>query len=336
MQIGLIAAAIAATSTAPAPAPAPETWFTVLRDLEENETLLREAAPAEAPNGWITPADFPANMAPTEHFWTSLRVEIGADGRIVRCTPEEAGPVAAIACAKLRARGKFVAALDRNGRPVADTLDIRFVYAPTIVPTVPPAPPSPSGVHWDLMNAQSSLEMVEEPAWGKFVASAPKRSDEVAVSIARYGGAKPVIGCQVVARSSDRALDTATCDALKTARYGETADSYASLTLLVRWQGDRATIERPQRTDGIDLVFDRFAAEQSVAVLPEGAKRGGARLLFAADGKSVKCKIWRTTGIDSADLAACRKLEAIGYTRAIDIYNRPRTAEQWIVIGRGS
>jgi hypothetical protein len=282
------------------------------------------------------PGRHSGERGPDQAFLGQLACGDRPDGRIVRCTAEEAGPVAVIACAKLRERGTVVGALDRTGKPVADTLDIRFVYSPTMVPRIPPAPPMPSGVPWDLMRVKSSLEMVEEPAWGKFVPSAPRRNDEVAVSLSRYVRDKPVIGCQVVARSSDPALDTATCDALKTARYGETANSYSSSTLLVRWQGDRAVIEKPRRTNGIDLVFDRFAAEQSVAALPEGAKRGGARLIFAADGKSVKCKIWRTTGIDSADLTACRKLETFRYTPAIDIYDRPRAAEQWIVIGQGS
>jgi hypothetical protein len=335
MPAGLIAAAVAGTAAVPPP----EAWFTPVVGFEENAALLREAATDGSPRGWITAADIPADAAPGAGSLISLhfRLEIGADGTLTHCTPETPGALADIACAKLRERGKFVAALDRQGRPAADTLHIALVYAAAPAPPAPPAPPMPSGIPNGLMFVPANpLVIAREPEWGKFLPRDRSRQTEVAVSIFRY----PVrgvrqISCYALAPSNDRTVDDATCQALKSAQYRDVPDGFGSMTALVIWKGNRARIEKPHRARGTDLVFDRAAAEQMVAALPAGPRPGRARLTFAANGKSVRCKVTVSTGSDAADLAACRQLETIRYKPAIDIYDRSRDGTQSIAIGTG-
>lgn len=338
MQTGLVAGAIAAIFAAASSSAAPSSavWFTSAASLDENEALMREAAPEGAMWEWIGLADIPANAVPASESRSSisLQVEISALGKMTGCTAKQAALLAEIACAKLRERGRFVVALDRTGRPAADTLVMDLVYEPKLVPVVVPAPPEPPAVDPALMTALSSLAMVGEPAWGNFVPQDRGRRGDVTVLVFLFrNGADPKIDCSIIAGAPDPALDTATCAALKAAEYGETAKSYSASTLLVRWNGNTARIEKPRRVRGASFAFDREAARQAVATLPEGATPGTARLTFTGSGKAVKCKITRSTGIDSADLAACRKLEAIRYTPAIDIFDRPLDAVKWMPIG---
>ncbi len=335
MPVELIAAALA---VAPQGEIVESASFSLIVGSNENPALVREAAPVGSMRDWISIADIPVDSIPKLKWrFLRLRVEVGTDGAVTDCVAESREPLTDIACAKLRERGQFIPALDREGHAVPDaiylTLDVgsgRHIVGPP----APPPPPMPSGIHYNLMRASSGLRIEAQPEWKAFVPHDGRRNAEVALGLYRYtykGETK--LSCYAVASSGDKSLDDSTCAGLQTARYGSENEDFKSATIMVRWKGDVAQIVLPSRDHGSAVEFDRSAAEKSVATLPGVTKKGFARLTFPADGQRVRCKIVRTTGLDAADLTACRKLEKIRFEPATDIYERRREGVEMIPIG---
>jgi TonB family protein len=90
--------------------------------------------------------DYPAAaLRAEEEGAVGFRLDIGKDGRVAGCTVTGSSGSSALdstTCALLTARARFSPALDRKGRPVADSFSGRIVWR---IPEPEPEPPPPSG-----------------------------------------------------------------------------------------------------------------------------------------------------------------------------------------------
>jgi TonB family protein len=104
------------------------TLFTI-SDLDD-PAMIRVAKPVEGYEAWLTPADFPADaFDPARTWYVPLSIKVAADGSVSDCVPLDPNARnSARACEVIRARGRFVHALDAEGRAQSGSRAIGAVF----------------------------------------------------------------------------------------------------------------------------------------------------------------------------------------------------------------
>lgn len=317
MPIAMVLA-LALGQAAPAQ-PEPVILFHAER-LDADSALLRGAL-AEDIQSWTSTADYPSAARTTgQKGEAHAVVGIDASGAMTECRPDPgAAPFAATICPLLKRHARFRHALDREGNPVADRIALRAVFGPK-PPPPPLVYPPRRATDWELIVDKPSTRLTREPDWERF-APAERRKGEVAVALYAYGfrpdGRFRLI-CSFLGVRTDAALEQATCDALKTASFAPGPTEPVTMTLLVRWDGKRATVILPSRY-GKSL---EFLAPERTRGGPELTGTAQVDLRFPADGTHPVCRVTGSAGSDAADIAACRFFESQPYSPAIDIFGR--------------
>lgn len=90
------------------------------------------AQPLVDPVEWVSSEDYPSvALVDRLEGRTSVSLDIGPDGAIIRCNVTESSGAAVLdeaTCAAIISRARFTPARDRNGRPVADNYARRIVW----------------------------------------------------------------------------------------------------------------------------------------------------------------------------------------------------------------
>lgn len=111
--------------------------------------LIRPARPVAGYEDWLSVADVPAEAFDPERYkYFRISLAIAADDSVTDCQPVRDAPadLAALACKAIRARGRFVHALDASGKAQGSTHDMAIVLQvlkPGDWAGLPPAPPPP-------------------------------------------------------------------------------------------------------------------------------------------------------------------------------------------------
>ncbi len=151
------------------------TLFTI-SDLDD-PAMIRAAKPVEGYETWLTPADFPADaFDPIRTWYVPLSIKVAADGSVSDCIPID--PVrqgGARACEVIRERGRFVHALDAEGRPQSGSRAMGAVFElrqPGKPVLASPAPP-PMGYQntKPVIRDAALLQLAADPQ--KFIETAP-------------------------------------------------------------------------------------------------------------------------------------------------------------------
>ncbi|HYJ31266.1 MAG TPA: energy transducer TonB [Allosphingosinicella sp.] len=113
------------------------------------QTAQQPGGGARAPvyrSGTITNEDYPASaLRANEQGTVTIRMSIGADGRVTGCTVVRSSGSTALdstTCSLVQRRSRFTPAQDENGRPVAGTATRSVTWSlPEAVPSEPVTPP---------------------------------------------------------------------------------------------------------------------------------------------------------------------------------------------------
>ena len=296
---------------------------------KEAGSLSRPVLPVGSPYDWIGSVDYPAaDVAAREKGRVILRVSVAPDDAITGCRIEASTgtpAMEAVACARMRERGKFAHALSAAGEPVAGEaeLSIEFTVLETPPVPVPPSPPPPPPGGYPYVPGWKPLQL---PDWASF-APADKPSGDVAVELMIFpaAGAHPEMrSCHVTNGSGHEALDKATCDAVRAGQYARIpeAEPYRSnVQMLVRWKSGKAKWELPRRNRATAYALAR-GPDAWRLTLPESATRAAvARTTFRTDGR-IACLITRSSGSDEADAQICSHLRALKFSPQIDLFGR--------------
>ncbi|KRA81389.1 TonB family protein [Altererythrobacter sp. Root672] len=100
-------------------------------DVERHRTLTRPAVPAEDPQTWVTPADFPVDERQRRRGgFNTVRLLLDAAGKPTSCQVQRAGADSfnSAACRILMEKGKFEPALDAAGQPMPSYFVANFRF----------------------------------------------------------------------------------------------------------------------------------------------------------------------------------------------------------------
>nr|WP_294811664.1 hypothetical protein [uncultured Sphingomonas sp.] len=298
----------------------PETVILFHAERLDADPVLMRGALAEDIQNWTSAADYPsAARAAGQKGEARAMIGINASGVMTECRPDPGAALfTATICPLLKRHARFRHALDREGNPVADRIALRAVFGPK-PPPPPPVYPSRWGTDLQLIVNKSNMRLTREPDWARFAPADPRKG-EVAVALYvsafRPDGSFHLI-CGVLGTRTGDALERATCDGLKSASFAFISDP-GLMTLLVRWEGKRATVILPSRS-GKSL---EFLAPERTRGGPELTGTAQVDLRFPADGTHPVCRVTGSAGSDAADIAACRFFESQPYSPAIDIFGR--------------
>lgn len=305
---------------------------------EDRDDLVRTAMPAGDTSEWVSGKDYPAQAIATGTKGNvQLRVRVSAADAVTGCSvvePSAPEPLREAACRLVRERGRFLHALSAAGQPIeADAslyfyFTIRDVDGPELFPPAPPPPPS-GGYPYT-----PTLKLLDKPDWAAH-APAGKPDGELVVSV----GVLPPRGstperrtCAAERSSGNAALDAATCEAARNARYALlTPAPYANIKMLVRWRKGKASLELPTRTRGTPLAIE---GGDAAARLPADSvgRQSYAVATFRANG-TVGCRISRSSGSDATDLAICAHVRKLRFTPETDLFGRDVTATRYFRYG---
>lgn len=319
-----------------------------------NETMIRQAAPAGEIDSWFkldsaafkAMAKMPADSLP----YASGTFTVGADGKVGECRPEtryekSAGAIAfaEAICADLRAKGRFVPALDASGSRVATTLalsgkasDKRGLYGfggenPPLVSAMPhpPAPPAPPTM-W-----MPSYDMGDYAIVGPREFSGDRRM--IANGSITYTGVRLSLdprgktSCVVAKSSGDPRSDAKACKVAGKYKLADNrpASRYKSgaMVMMVHTGGKpMALLPIAKRGAGPRLNATGTARIAAIIGKPVDdatlAKRISASV--GIDGVATRCSIAASDGNDTADVALCHALKSEAlFTPAEDIFGLP-------------
>jgi hypothetical protein len=111
--------------------------------------LIRPVRPVAGYEEWLTVADLAPEAFNSERYtYFRIRLAVAADDSVTDCQPVRDAPanLAARACELIRARGRFVHALDASGKAQSSTHEMGIVLQvlkPGDWAGLPPAPPPP-------------------------------------------------------------------------------------------------------------------------------------------------------------------------------------------------
>lgn len=296
----------------PAPAPAPG----------RRPELLRSQF-----TDYFIPADYPAGaLQPGAYATVGFRLEIGADGRVERCTisMERATPALETAtCRVLTERARFRPALDAGHRPVPGTR-IGFIswHLPpepgaAVQFLIPGPPPPPRFIPPQRARANLNSYFSEDD----YPALALRGYHEGTVGFSlRISTSGRVSACQVTASSGSGPLDAATCRILRSrARYtpardwaGNPAEGRDSGRVTWRLGGG------PYDRAGLAMAYEParplepYVDDPAAADIPPGAPPPTGdgisflRVGIGRDGRVIGCDIHESSGSPALDAAACR------------------------------
>jgi hypothetical protein len=91
--------------------------------------LIRPARPVAGYEDWLTVGDLPPDAFDPERYkYFRISLAVGADDSVTDCQPVRDAPadLAARACEAIRARGRFVHALDASGKAESSTQSWAF------------------------------------------------------------------------------------------------------------------------------------------------------------------------------------------------------------------
>lgn len=338
-MLGALAAAAATASAAPGWAQEAAVPEINIRESGNagSRDMLRRATPAPGFEGWWTPADFPAGIAPTGQQIAIVDVAVTADDRTTGCIVryESQGPqLGETACRLMRERGRFRHALAFDGTPrdgiVTMWVDYRL-RLPSSPPYSPPPSPPPPPARWPVTMQHDWLVTERAPDWRRF--GRPGAKGEVAVQIL-FRERDGKLDCSVLKGSGDARLDAATCAAARSGGYALAPGSrlpFGFLPMIVRWSGREATVALPS----VEARRARPANDSALAlagVAPGGVTNASPTVALAigADGAVTQCRVILSAGSDAADLATCAALRAaMRFVPAADVFGLAYASEWW-------
>jgi hypothetical protein len=106
-------------------------------DVARHRTLTRPAVPAEDPQTWVTPADFPVDQRQRRRGgFNTVRLLLDAAGKPTHCEVQRAGADSfnSAACRILMEKGRFEPALDASGQPMPSYYVANFQFQLLAVP----------------------------------------------------------------------------------------------------------------------------------------------------------------------------------------------------------
>lgn len=336
-SVSLASATLAQTAPAP-PEPQPSVYAYALAS--EEDGLLRGAIPIGPDRFGLRPADVPPGALPDgKVIEIAAQITVTADGTVATCTETTSPSIAlkGVVCRAVMTRAKFLPALDRAGRRVADTMPIAAQFLSSSVRTAPmPPQPEPGGYDDPLIRAQTqTLALVTDPDWTRFH---PGKAGEAVVRMTAFriqpdGTASYY--CSPLKPLEDRPSWEAACKAMEAAHYRTNPALRANeLTALVIWQADgRATLTiAPPARPGKSIGWASPEARRVPDIAFDKKMWPQARMDFPVGSKTPRCRITATTGDDATDLAACRHLETLKFTAPIDVFGRKFAVRQYISI----
>lgn len=297
---------------------------------EDRPDLLRIASAIGDGKNWAIDDDYPVEArAAAEVGRAYIRASIDTQGQVSDCIGLEGSTGARFveaACRLVRRRGRFRHALSSTGEPTPSyvAVDVYFSFAPgdRLAPTpVPPTTPP---------HRESSLRLVSKPKWPRRLPSG-KSSEEVTLAMfidTAASGEPERRFCTVYESSGDAALDNATCEAAKMARYEPTdADTSPYLIrrmdILVRWDRGKARHRLPIRPAPLNAAIEGGYEALRAEVRPGPlAEPGDVLVTLGIDGQ-ITCRITETLGSDEIDRATCASVRSkIRFTPGEDIFGR--------------
>jgi TonB family protein len=195
------------------------TLFTI-SDLDD-PAMIRVARPVEGYEAWLTPADFPADaFDPARTWYVPLSIKVAADGSVSDCVPLEPNARnSARACEVIRARGRFVHALDAEGRAQSGSRAMGAVFElrqPGKPVLASPAPPP--------MGYQNTKPVIRDAALLQLAADA-QRFVEPAPSVWLDINAKGrVTRCRINTSTGTDAGDAEVCKRMAKAKFDPARD----------------------------------------------------------------------------------------------------------------
>jgi TonB family protein len=195
------------------------TLFTI-SDLDD-PAMIRTARPVEGYETWLTPDDFPADaFDPTRTWYVPLSIKVAADGSVSDCTPID--PVrqgGARACEVIRERGRFIHALDAEGRAQSGSRAMGAVFElrqPGKPILASPAPPPPGYRNTKpVIRDAAVLQLAADPQ--RFIEPAPS----VWVDVSAKGR---VTRCRIRTSTGTDAGDAEICRRMAKAKFDPARD----------------------------------------------------------------------------------------------------------------
>ncbi len=191
-----------------------------ISDLDD-PAMIRPVQPAKGYEEWLTPADFPSEAFDRGQFrYFRIRLVVGADDTLTACQPlDEPADIGARACEVIRARGRFVHAIDAAGNAQSGTRAMGLLLQalqPGEGGGLPPAP-FPMGYRntKPVIRDATVLQLAADPA--KFVGPAP----DVWVDVDAKGRAA---GCRIRTSTGTDAGDAEICRRITKAKFEPARD----------------------------------------------------------------------------------------------------------------
>lgn len=154
----------------------PTVGLYAISDLDD-PAMIRPVQPAKGYEEWLTPADFPAEaFDPAQMLYFRIKLVVGADDTLTACEPLDVpADIGARACEVIRARGRFLHALDASGTTQSGTRAMGIVLQ--VVRSgqrggLSPAPPPPGYRNTKpVLRDATVLQLAADPQ--KFIEPAP-------------------------------------------------------------------------------------------------------------------------------------------------------------------
>ncbi len=198
----------------------PTVGLYTISDLDD-PAMIRPVQPIKGYEQWLTPADFPAEaFDPAQQRYIQIRLVVGADDTITECQPLDApADLGARACEVIRARGRFVHALDASGTAQSGSRAMGVllrVLRPGQGDGLSPAPP-PMGYQntKPVLRDAAVLQLAADPR--KFIEPAPS----LWVDVSAKGR---VTRCRIAASTGTDAGDAEICGRMTKAKFDPARD----------------------------------------------------------------------------------------------------------------
>ncbi|MEN3747265.1 energy transducer TonB [Sphingomonas sp. HF-S3] len=297
---------------------------------EDRPDLLRIASAIGDGKNWAINDDYPFEArAAAEVGRAYIRASIDTQGQVSDCIGLEGSTSARFveaACRLVQRRGRFRHALSSAGEPTPSYVDVDVYFSFSPGDRLAPMPPPPTTPPY----RGSTLRLVSKPNWPTRPPSGKSDGEAVlAMSIdAATPGSPERRFCKVYESSGDAALDQATCEAAKMARY-EPTDAGPSpyfgrwIDMLVRWDRRKARHRLPIRSAPLNAAIEGGYEALRAEVRPSPqAEPGDVLVTLGIDGQ-ITCRITETLGSDAIDRATCASLRSkIRFTPGEDIFGR--------------
>lgn len=313
-------------------------------DESPDPSRLRRASAGDSVRDWFTLEDPEIQTqvlyGGQGYSTASLRLEITPGGRVSGCrvtwsNGDARWPTGL--CDRIRERARFRPAIDVDGAPVGDVVQITVDYntssrprsplvqigsgaPPVVVPVERPSWPPVPGPRASV----SGLDRLRGGPDAPEASGAPWAG--VTVHPAKTGTS---VFCEVSASSGDADFDRRACAAAEAGGYNFSFlhPSRRRIGLLFVLQDDTPRALLPlESTSGANIEHQSLAAIADQLIADGHDLDTGLRVFVTAgpNGRAVRCEVTRSSGSDALDVAACRLIRKDArFTIARDVFGRP-------------